>query len=600
MTDALQDLSNVPTTAVRVSALRDVVWYGADPTGAIDSTSSVQAAFNAGCYKFPTGTFLLTSNIIVPDTVECIVEGEGAGATTLFFNSGGLVLPCNNPNGTNNASLHNKGVRGLTLVSAAVGTETAIKIYRYDDPNYHYVVNGVDLTAATQAIDTKILIEDIEIVGADGIYGTVGVSAGSTKYWGTGIDLVQVRFVSLDNVMIYGGGAGRSPYGLRIRSTASDPQFRFSATGLGVNGFTVGVDVEGWIEGIYWDAFEVWGCRDAFSATRGTWPTVGTFLFANGHFNGSRNTVLINGYSNISFVNMSLNRGFIEPEYLPQDGGAFHVTSPTSQAGYHYAGNVLTVKNAMSDGQIQLANSRVFSAFRETSNFVEFQSVQRFSVTGVAFYGPATTSALRLSGTTTKGSWDNIVVDNNSGGTIASAVVIDSTCSEVCPGTVVYSNANILISDSGGVIGRHRASFLACANASIVDVTGDGTFYVPKLNTISFNYGNGYSSSTGQFVAPVSGVYELNFSIKVFGLQSNHTDGSAIIVTPQGNRTHQFNTWATATPGGTSTLSVSATAMLAAGQSAYPMVTVNGGSKVVDILGFIDNTSFDGHLIREI
>lgn len=67
--------------------LRDVVSvkdFGADSTGATDSTSAIQAAITAGSVVFPPGYYALSGNIVIPSNRKIIVE-KGATIT----NTGG-------------------------------------------------------------------------------------------------------------------------------------------------------------------------------------------------------------------------------------------------------------------------------------------------------------------------------------------------------------------------------------------------------------------------------------------------------------------------------------------------------------------------------
>jgi hypothetical protein len=71
--------------------------YGADPTGAADSTSAIQAAINAGAGNvyFPAGTYKISSNLTMPNANTSLV-GAGGQATviqpTASFSGSQIIL----------------------------------------------------------------------------------------------------------------------------------------------------------------------------------------------------------------------------------------------------------------------------------------------------------------------------------------------------------------------------------------------------------------------------------------------------------------------------------------------------------------------------
>ncbi|WP_333571301.1 C1q-like domain-containing protein [Sphingomonas sp.] len=558
------------TTAAITAVTRDVTWNGPiDLTGLVDSRAALQLAINAGLNRLPAGTFKVGGDLVVPETWCGFLEGAGSGLTRLVFTSGGLKLPCKgNPNG----SYHIKGVRGMTIATTTVGTDTAIGVYRTD----------------AASIDTDILLEDVTVIGADGIYGT---ATGPAKYWATLVNINQCRFVTLRSCRLHGGGPGKTGVGIKAHTTDSDAQFFLSLTDTKLDGCTKAFEISGWWESIYITNSMIYGCRDGLSFAR-VGAAVGDFSIENTDIFASREPMALSNINNVNIgAGVKLARGFIEPGYNSafQESGAIG----NSTDGYHYPGAVLKVSSSGGEGQVSI-DGKMFSAFGDTTDFIRLTDIVTFNVNAIC-YGAATGSGLSLLGNTKQGGWGNLVIDAR-GSTIGYGVSIASTCAEI-QGGILNTDANVRINDPADVLGKYRAAFSAYSSATLTDKTGDGSFYLPILGTAAFNAGSGYNLATGIFTAPCDGIYHFNFSAKLSGLLSAHTDASVLLVTPAGNRTEQFNPFAEA---GTSTLSrgVSATVQLNAGQTVNPLVVVSNGTKVVDLLGTMDGTAFDGHLVR--
>lgn len=62
-------------------AVNNVLDYGADPTGVVDSTAAIQAALNAGATYIPTGTYRVTSSLLLPSSTK--VYGDGRRDTVI-------------------------------------------------------------------------------------------------------------------------------------------------------------------------------------------------------------------------------------------------------------------------------------------------------------------------------------------------------------------------------------------------------------------------------------------------------------------------------------------------------------------------------------
>ena len=157
-----------------------------------------------------------------------------------------------------------------------------------------------------------------------------------------------------------------------------------------------------------------------------------------------------------------------------------------------------------------------------------------------------------------------------------------------------FAATNTVNSDSGYTF---APAFSAYNVADTANCTGDNTLVDPvSFATEIFDINGNYASSV--FTAPVSGKYQLNVSLPVFGLTASHDNITARLVTS--NRNYVV---ASCNPGaikGTSsdqaTFNGSFIADMDAGDTAKVTLQISGGTKVVDIDGL--NSRFSGHLLK--
>lgn len=143
---------------------------------------------------------------------------------------------------------------------------------------------------------------------------------------------------------------------------------------------------------------------------------------------------------------------------------------------------------------------------------------------------------------------------------------------------------------AGSLTVTSQPAFVAYPNATITDVTGDGTTYTLICNTAPVNVGTVYNTSTGTFTAPIAGTYLFNGSIGLSGLLVGHTELIIIVNTsPLGAfRPVRCNPYTSST----STIQCfpfSWTGTMSASGTMTVQVLVSGGTKVVDIFGDTSN-----------
>lgn len=194
-----------------VDWINAVTAYGADPTGAADSTTAIQDALNAAtagqAVFLPSGTYQTTANLAVPSGVALISGVRGAGSPFDSYGLGTLpvigailkpsaaftgtaVLDLSNTSG-NTVQQGGQVIRGITIdgsaatgtvhgiyAGGAVGAVTLENCMVYRTPG-----NGVYLNAAS----SSLYADDWYVIGlkVSACQGTAGVlvNTGPDSWW---------------------------------------------------------------------------------------------------------------------------------------------------------------------------------------------------------------------------------------------------------------------------------------------------------------------------------------------------------------------------------------------------------------------------------
>jgi len=150
----------------------------------------------------------------------------------------------------------------------------------------------------------------------------------------------------------------------------------------------------------------------------------------------------------------------------------------------------------------------------------------------------------------------------------------------------VQSATGTLINfDSTGPVTKPlQPSFLAIRTSAVADVTGDGTAYTCVWNSEVFDRGSNFSSTT--FTAPVTGLYHFDVGIMLIDIGSSHTSMYISLVTS--NRTyltHQCNPYVQVVSTSQYSTTASFFVDMDASDTAYVVIQVDGGTKIVDLNG---------------
>jgi hypothetical protein len=166
-------------------------------------------------------------------------------------------------------------------------------------------------------------------------------------------------------------------------------------------------------------------------------------------------------------------------------------------------------------------------------------------------------------------------------------------------GTSLVTSSTAIIDASNRQLNTSQPCFLVYNNASVTNVTGDGTVYTCRYNTEIVDQGNNFASNV--FTAPVSGRYVFCASMFPANLGAGHTSCSFDLITSTGNlfTFFQGNPIAIAN-GGSLIFTGSVIINMSASDTCNMQLTVSGSTKTVTwggnaLGGFI--VSFSGELL---
>lgn len=158
-----------------------------------------------------------------------------------------------------------------------------------------------------------------------------------------------------------------------------------------------------------------------------------------------------------------------------------------------------------------------------------------------------------------------------------------------------FSNDQGFVSLSAGVT---VSSFLAFLNATVNNVTGDGTFYTIVLNSTSFNVGSNFDTGTGKYTAPVSGKYFFTATVPILNVGAAHDKGRwSIVIENNAGVTQQSYEYCQVSPAAVRNadtnccFSGSLVVSMAATDRAYIGIQVYSSTKTINVGGSAAITS---------
>lgn len=281
-------------------------------------------------------------------------------------------------------------------------------------------------------------------------------------------------------------------------------------------------------------------------------------LTASGNFNSGY------GYQSLA----SLTTGSNNSSFSTQSGNAITTGSDNTLLGYQAAGSLVSGSN---------------------NSIIGSQS-------GSSYMGAESDNIL-INNAGVLGESDTIRIGTNGTQTSAYVQGIYNTTGLTSPLPVVVQ--------SNGQLGTQlRSAFDARVNPTIANVTGNNTIYTVIFNSVSYDLNGDYNNATGQFTAPVDGIYHFNTTTFGIGINNALFISSFIQLTLNAGAGLSYtgttlNAFACRAQDPNNTLAylASATIQLNAGDTVQVRFAVANGPKTVSVL---TSSVFTGYLVYEL
>ena len=173
-------------------------------------------------------------------------------------------------------------------------------------------------------------------------------------------------------------------------------------------------------------------------------------------------------------------------------------------------------------------------------------------------------------------------------------LLIGSTGNAPVAASLTSTNASITYTAGVGTLNLDIAampSFFAYVDATVPNVTGDGTVYTVIFNTEEFDTLSNFNTTTGMFTAPTDGLYCLGAQMTLDDIGAQHTQLNFHLTLSTG-QIYPFDIENPRVIGSPILLTRSSSALMqmASGTSAFITIQVSGVTKLVDVVGNADKS----------
>jgi Pectate lyase superfamily protein len=236
--------------AVSTPGWINVVSYGADPSGAADSTSAIQDAINAmpaagGVVYVPAGTYKVSATLTCT-TVPAYFLGDGAWATVLAFSGTGDCVRVYDPTTYSGRTRYSGGFCGITIDGKSAGAGSA-GLHVGDLLQYELDLTVQNFSAAgsiglhldnayywTEQLHGRVYTQNCASHAVFDCTGTVATSSGSFDR--CDLDIYIDHWSANGDGVVFTNGANIGNGSLRIRGNFSSSSSPVTSAALRLTG----------------------------------------------------------------------------------------------------------------------------------------------------------------------------------------------------------------------------------------------------------------------------------------------------------------------------------------------------------------------------
>ncbi len=217
----------------------------------------------------------------------------------------------------------------------------------------------------------------------------------------------------------------------------------------------------------------------------------------------------------------------------------------------------------------------ISSTTQHTSNSANSTAASVLSVAGTSAGDAYTSFSI---GTTTQYS---IGIDNSDSDNFK---ITYDTASTPTPST---ASPRMVFTTSGNVLSPLNPAFMAYMDATINNLTGDGTNYTVIPSIEVFDVGGNFTLASGIFTAPVTGIYFFGYNCMMNNMNSSHINFMKIVSSAYTITSNSYK-WYTTSSGGSAMTNMEAYTSMTAGDTCYFLATAYGSTKTVGLIGGAD------------
>ena len=225
--------------------------FGATGDGITDDSNAIQLAANSGVLYFPPGNYLVTQDITINSTKDCVIKGSSRSDTSIIYSGTGTLFTAIFPN-----SIRFVEVSDIRILSTTLAKSTAFYFEWPEDFEHGLVQRGSFFNVSIRGVDEY----------------ENGFNSCVHMHQGDNINFINCEFKGAGgSTTVTQDYNTRCAIGVNITGRYSPVEYRFSNCYFG--SFYQGVKVEDTAEGIYISNSIFLNVRHAIYWVTGLWSS---------------------------------------------------------------------------------------------------------------------------------------------------------------------------------------------------------------------------------------------------------------------------------------------------------------------------------------